>query len=389
MTEKKSPQAIGWTKEIILLSLTVFFANFGQGIQQGISTNFFVYNLGLGGDKILWLAGIREIPGLGLMFLAALMMRVPQSRRAALSLFLMGIGYGSFALVRSYSALIATSLMASVGFHNWMVLQSSLGMGLVSKERSGSVLGRMNGIAALASTAGMLLIVLFSERLGLRVFYAAAGILIILSAFVAYRLPTDIGGDLGKTPRLMLKKRYWLFYVLTFFEGSRTQIFHTFGAWVLVSEYDLDARKISAILIISGVLNTLIGQRMGDWIDRFGERKTLSASYLALVLSFIGYATIHNVWILAVLFVLIRMLVLFQIGLHTYVNRIAPQNDVSPTLSAGISINHITSVGISMVAGSLLNIVGYEGLCWGAAGLILLSVPFALAIRIRGEVMER
>lgn len=383
MTEPISDRASIWTRDVILLAVTVFFARFGQGIQQGVSTNFFVYNLGLGGDKILWLAGIREIPGLALMFLAALMMRVPQSRRAALALLLMGIGYGSFALVHSYGTLIAMSLIASVGFHNWMPLRSSLGMGLVSRERSGRVLGRLNGVGSLASIGGMLLIVLFSERFGFRMFFAVGGMLIILAAVAAYRLPTDIGGDLKKTPRLILKKRYWLFYVLTFFEGSRTQIFHTFGAWVLVSHYGLTAQKISAVLIFSGLLNFLIAPRMGNWIDRYGERKTLAASYLALVLAFVGYATIHNVWFLAVLFVLIRMLVLFRIGLHTYVNRIAPQRDLSPTLSAGVSINHITSVGISMVAGTLLKTVGYEGLCWGAAGVILLSIPFALAIRIR------
>ena len=126
-----------WTREIILLTITVFFARFGQGIQQGVSTNFFVHDLGLGGDQVLWLAGTREIPGLAMMFLAALMMRLPQSRRGAFALLLMGIGYGSFSFVRSYGALIATALIASMGFHNWMPLQSSLGMSLVGRERSG------------------------------------------------------------------------------------------------------------------------------------------------------------------------------------------------------------------------------------------------------------
>lgn len=189
-----------------------------------------------------------------------------------------------------------------------------------------------------------------------------------------------------KASRLVLKKRYRVYYVLTFFEGSRQQIFHTFGAWVLVNHYNLDARKISAILIVSGMVNFLVAPRMGKWIDRFGERKTLSISYVALALAFVGYALVHNVWFLAVMYVLVRMLVLFRIGLHTYVNRIAPQRDVAPTLSAGMSINHLTSVGMSLVAGTLLNIVGYEGLCWGAAGIILASVPFALAIRTQPAV---
>ncbi len=383
MTERSNALTSIWTRDVILLGMTVFFVRFGQGIQQGVSTNFFVNTLGLGGDQVLWLAGIREIPGLALMFLAALTMRVPQSRRATLALLMMGIGYGSFYFVHSYGTLIAMSLVASVGFHNWMPLLSSLGMGLVGRQRSGRVLGRMNGIGSLASMAGMLMIVLFSERFGLRVFYVVSGLLMIMSAAAVYQLPTDIGGNLKKTPRLILKKRYWLYYVLTFFEGSRTQVFHTFGAWVLVSQFGLNAQRISAVLIVSGLLNFLIAPHMGNWIDRFGEKRMLSVSYAALVLVFVGYATIRNVWVLAVLFIMVRMLVLFRIGLQTYLNRIAPVNDLSPTLSAGVSINHISSVGMSMIAGTLLGIVGYQTLCWGAAGMITLSIPFALSIRIR------
>jgi predicted MFS family arabinose efflux permease len=185
---------------------------------------------------------------------------------------------------------------------------------------------------------------------------------------------------------MVLRSRYWLFYVLTFFEGSRTQVFHTFGAWVLVHHYGFTAQRISILLIISGILNFLVSPHAGNWIDRFGERRVLAASYFALVLSFIGYATVHNAWVLGALNITISLLVMFRIGLQTYVNRIAPSEDLSPTLSAGVSINHITSVGMSLVAGTLLRTIGYEGLCWGAAGIILMSIPFALAIR--ADVLE-
>jgi hypothetical protein len=37
---------------------------------------------------------------------------------------------------------------------------------------------------------------------------------------------------------------------------------------------------------------------------------------------------------------------------------------------------------MSLLAGSLLEVVGYRALCWGAAVVIMLSVPFALAIRM-------
>ncbi len=375
------PPASIWTRNVVILALTVFFTRFGQGLQGGVTTNFFVQDLGLGGDQVLWLVGIREIPGLCLMFLAALMMRLPQSRRAFLALILMGLGYGSFALVHSYGALIAMALVASVGFHSWMPLRSSLGMGMVRRERSGRVLGRLNAVGYLATMGGMLVVVFLSERLGLRPFFVLGGIFMVIAAFMVCRLPGDIGSDPKKVPRIVLRRRYWLFYVLTLFEGSRTQVFHTFGAWVLIDNYGFNAQRISLLLIISGIVNFLLSPHVGNWIDRFGERWMLASSYFALVLCFIGYATVHNPWVLGALYITISLLVMFRMGLHTYINRIAPSEDLSPTLSAGVSINHITSVGMSLVAGTLLRIIGYEGLCWGAAGIILLSIPFALAVR--------
>ena len=370
-----------WSRNVIVLAVTVFLARFGQGLQGGVSTNFLVHDLGLGGEEILWLTGIREIPGLGLVALAALTMRLPQPRRASLSLLLMGVGYGSYCLVHSYSALVALALVASIGFHNWMPLQSSLGMGLVDRARSGGVLGRLGSVGSVANILGLLIVVLLSEHLGLRPFFALGGVLLVLAALVVARLPREIGAGTEKIPRMVFRRRYWLFYVLTFFEGSRTQVFFTFGGWVLVSEYGFTAEKLSILLIVGGLVNSVLSPHMGNWIDRFGERRTLTASYAALVLVFIAYGTVHHAWALGGLYIGINFLVTFRIGLHTYVNRIAPPEDLSPTLSAGVSINHITSVGMSLLAGTLLRVVGYEGLCWGAAAVILASIPFALAMR--------
>ena len=193
-------------------------------------------------------------------------------------------------------------------------------------------------------------------------------------------------------PPLLVTRRYWLYYVLIFFEGSRMQVFGTFGTLVLVQHYGLGAREISLLLLASGVVNFVVTPRLGLLIDRLGERITLSASYVALALCFVGYATVHNVWSLAAMLIGINLLVTLRIALSTYVNRIAPAEEVTPTLSTGVTINHITSVSMSLVAGTLLSIVGYEALCWGAAAIIMLSVPFALAIRtgavaVRPEVV--
>ena len=370
-----------WNRHLITLACSVFVVRLGQGLFGGASTNFLVDVVGLSGKRVLWLAGIREIPGLALIVIAALIMHWPLSRRAAAALLVMGAGYGLYATVHSYSALIAMALVGSLGFHIWMPLQSALGLALTKKEHSGRALGALSSMGSLASIVGMGVTALLATTLPLRWFYVLGGIAIAVGGVLVSRIPTNVGESKRTEPRIILKWRYWLYYVLIFFEGSRMQVFGTFGTLVLVQDYGLGARHISLLLVVSGIVNFILAPRMGQLLDVVGERIMLSASYVALALCFVGYATVHNVWFLACTLVAINLLVTLRIGLSTYVNRMAPPEELTPTLSAGVSINHITSVSMSLVAGTLLSIVGYEWLCWGAAGVIVLSVPFALGIR--------
>jgi len=293
----------------------------------------------------------------------------------------MGLGFVLYAAVHSWSALVVVSITASLGLHLWMPLNSALALGLTTKENSGNVLGTLSAVAALASIAGIGCITLLSHWLSLRVLIVVAGGLIVIAALVLTRLPKNIGETKKAQPRLLFKKRYWLYYVLLLFEGSRTQVFSAFNIMVLVYDYGLSAMQISLLLLASGVVNFLLSQRLGRMLDVVGERITLTIGYIALALCFVGYATINNVWLLGLMVIFINLLVTLSMGLSTYVNRIAPPEELTPTLSTGISFNHITSVGMSFVAGGLLPIVGYKALCWGAVVIIMCSVPFSLAIR--------
>ena len=375
-----------WSHHLFLLAASVFMINFGQGLFRGASTNFLVDTLGLDGKQVMWQAGIREIPGLALMFIAALFMRQPLSWRSAAAVLLMGVGYGLFASVNTYGALLVMAVISSVGFHFWMPLQHSLALALTTKETSGRVMGSLSSVRALSLIVGMGAIAIASKilpSLSLRAYYAVGGALIAAAAaLLILRVPKGVGRAATAEPRLLLHRRYWLYYILTFFEGSRTQVFGAFGTLVLVQNYGLEVWQISLILLVSGVVNLILSPILGTLIDRHGERITLSVSYVLLALCFVGYATLHNAWMLAALLVGINLLVLLSMGLTTYVNRIAPADELTPTLSSGVSINHITSVTMSLLAGTLLSIVGYEWLCWGAATIIMVSVPFAMAIRI-------
>jgi predicted MFS family arabinose efflux permease len=379
--ERLKAAAPMWGRHLIILACAAFLASLGQGLLRGVSTNFFVDTLDLSGTQVLWLAGIREIPGLALVFIAALTMRWPLSRRAVAALLLMGLGYGIYATVHSYSALLAVGVVASLGFHNWFPLQSTLALAMTKRQDAGRVLGALTSVGALASIIGMGATALLATTLPLRRFYVVAGVLIALGGLTVSRIPKHVGSEESQ-PRIIFKRRYWLYYVLTFFEGSRTQVFGTFGTLILVQNYGLNVRQISLLLAASGVVNFVLAPRMGRLLDVVGERVALSASYVALALCFAGYATVGNVWLLGGILIAINLFVTMRIGLSTYVRRIAPPEELGPTLTAGVSVNHITSVTMSLLAGTLLGLVGYEWLCWGAAAVIMLSVPFALAIKV-------
>jgi len=153
--EKLKSASPMWGRNLVILVCTVFFSRLGQGLLGGVSTNFFVDTLNLSGKQVLWLVGIREIPGLTLIFIAAMIMRWPLSRRASASMLLMGLGFTLYATVQSYTALLAVAVLASIGFHNWLPLLSTLGLALSKKEFAGRVLGVMNSVGSLASIVGM------------------------------------------------------------------------------------------------------------------------------------------------------------------------------------------------------------------------------------------
>jgi predicted MFS family arabinose efflux permease len=249
-----------WSSHLLMLVISVFFVNFGEGLFRGASTNYFVDMLSLTGTQVLWLQGIREIPGLLLILIAALTMHWPLTRRAALALLLMGVGYGLYAAVNSYLALVAMAVTASLGFHAWVPLQASLGMGLAAKEHSGRVMGVLaasRSLAVIVGMGGLAIVSSVFSGLSLRFYYVLGGGLIVLAAYLLTRLPKDLGGSNANQPRMLIKRRYWLYYVLTLFEGVRTQVFSAFGTLVLVQEYGLEVWHISLILLVSGGVNLI------------------------------------------------------------------------------------------------------------------------------------
>lgn len=75
------------------------------------------------------------------------------------------------------------------------------------------------------------------------------------------------------------------------------------------------------------------------------------------------------------------------IALTTYLHRIAPPEDLKPTLSMGVTMNHFAAVVAPLVGGLAWHHFGYKVIFFSGAVLALISL--AVSQWVRPEALER
>ncbi|MDD4889094.1 MAG: MFS transporter, partial [Phycisphaerae bacterium] len=184
----------------------------------------------------------------------------------------------------------------------------------------------------------------------IRPLYLLAGVLAVIAAGACLGIPRDL-----KTPgpALVVRRKYSLYYLLCFLEGWRKQIFITFAGFLLTKTYHTPISTMLLLWLATNVIGWFISPRVGRLIDRIGERKVLITYFACLTMVFIGYALIPNKWALYTLFVADSCFFSLGMGLTTYVRRIAPASEHTPTLSMGVAMNHVAAVAMPLVGGWL------------------------------------
>jgi len=90
-------------------------------------------------------------------------------------------------------------------------------------------------------------------------------------------------------PKLVLRRRFTLYYVLEFVFGARKQIFLTFGPWVLIQVYGLSASSIAGLLMTAAIIGIVFKPLAGLAIDRLGERAVMVVDGLALAVVMLAF----------------------------------------------------------------------------------------------------
>jgi predicted MFS family arabinose efflux permease len=265
----------------------------------------------------------------------------------------MGIGMGSYASARGIFSLIGSSVSWSFGFHCWIPLRETMALNLSDKQK-GRRLGELRSVDSIGALIAFGFVYLIVEILKFRITYIIGGSVVLLGGLVSFFI-VDIVPQIT-LPRFTLKKRYGIYYILMFLQGCRRQIFMTFAIFALVREYGTSPQNIAALMFINTLANLFLAPTAGRIVDRIGERKSLSISFIGLALIFWGYASFKNIYVLYALYCIDNLVFLLGIAMTTYLNKIAKSEDIRATLSMGVTMDHMAAV--------IMPIIG--GLLWGA-----------------------
>ncbi|MBA2469257.1 MAG: MFS transporter [Chloroflexia bacterium] len=351
----------------VLLAIATFGVGFSMAAQQNIVSNYFEDDLGLRGPQFGYITAIREVPGFLLIFLTALFYRLSLPRLTFGALVLLSIGYALFGWSNSFWSVAPWVVLSSIGYHTWLQTQSALGLTLAREEHSGRILGRMAAInqgGALVAMA-VVLVAFQQDWLSFDSTFVLCGAMALVAAIAIFGFPALRDGALQEKvqqrERIVFRRDYRLYYLLSLLDGARQQIFFSFGLWVLIDQYGLSVPQISAVLLVTTAAAMILTPRIGRALDAHGERTLLFYVNIAFILALLGYALVTNSILATICYVAYTFIApLAPMGATVYLRKIAPSADLAPSLAMGLTMQHAAAIVVPVVTGFILNYVGYQ-----------------------------
>ena len=338
--------------------------------------NFVVEKAAFTGVEIGILQSLREVPGFLSFTLIFVLLIIKEQTFAVFSLALLGLGVCLTGFFPTVYGLYFTTIVMSIGFHYFEAVKQSLSLQWLSKEEAPIVLGRLLAVGSLTSLIvyGCLWMLLEFFQLPYWINFVIAGGICILLAIVMYCGFPSFPSKVEQNQNLVLRKRYWLYYLLTFLSGARRQIFVVFAAFLMVEKFGYSASQVTLLFLINYGFNYLFAEKIGAMIGKFGERRALTFEYIGLIIVFTAYGLVENATVAAFLYVLDHMFFALAIAITTYFQKIADPKDMASNAGVSFTINHIAAVIVPAVLGLVWiwshSLVFYVGAIFALLSLI-------------------
>ena len=338
----------------------------------------------------------RELPGFLVTLMGGVLFFLSVTRLGVLSAVGIAVGIVGLAFTGDdYARMIAFMVIWSAGNHLLMPITGTIALSLAAPHQRAARMGQIGAVGMAATIVGATIVWAGLQyiEIGYRgTFLIAAGGAVIAAIFIGFINP--LPKREGRRPKLVLKRRYGLYYVLNIFSGARKQIFMTFGVWVLIKVFEQPAYTIAKLWIVASAIGIFFQPQLGKLIDRVGERIILMANAIIIVIICLGYGfahllpMAHPVWVVYICYVVDNVIFATGIARATYLDKIAEhEEDIHASLSVGVTIDHAVSMSIPALGGMAWVLYGYPWVFVGAAGIAVLNLIAAGFIRVpRGHV---
>ena len=348
-----------WRRPEALLFVTAAAMPIAFNTWSALLNNFVIEVAGFGGVQIGWLHTVREIPGFLAIGVILLILFIREQVLGMVALMLLGVATAVTAYFPSLGGIMTLTLLSSIGFHYFETVNQSLQLQWIDKARAPQMLGWITAAGAGSSLLAYGLIVLLWAPLGLNynnVYLASGGLTAAIALFCLLAYP-QFASPVPQHKHMVLRRRYWLYYLLQFMAGARRQIFVVFAAFMMVERFGLKVHELTALFLINYLANLLLSPFVGRWLARFGERRILMVEHGGLLIVFVLYAGVYGygwgLWLASALYVIDHMFFGMSFSLKTYFQKIADPADIAPTAAVAFTINHIAAVFLPAALGYL------------------------------------
>lgn len=361
-----------------LLVLTIA-STIGLHVWRTLLDNFAVNVINLNGGHIGILQSIREIPGFLALLVIYVLLIFKEHRLSAFAVLILGIGVAITGFLPSFYGLIFATLLMSFGFHYFETTNQSLTLQYFDIFTTPLVFGRLRSLAAVGNIAAAAVIFITAPSLTYIQLYLIFGSLVIAASLWAMTQNPSRQDIVVQQKKMVLKKKYWLYYVLTFIAGARRQIFIAFAVFLLVRKFEFSVQGIAILFLINNTVNYFLTPLIGKAIVKYGERRILSIEYFGLIVIFVAYGLVEMKILAALLYIIDHILFNFAIAIRTFFQKIAEPEDIAPSMAVGFTINHIAAVVLPAIGG-LLWMIDYRIVFFTGAGLSFISLLFVQRI---------
>jgi len=376
-----------------LLALSSFFLYFGFEIWQDTFNNLAVEQLDVQAAQIGLIQSLREIPGLLSFVLAFLVLWLSEMRVMGLSVLLLGVGLIAMGWADGFWMLVLSTFVMSTGFHFFYPSSASIVLTTVHPDEAPQFLGRLRSVSSLAALLATLAIWILVKGVqlgplnipawGYRNLLMVTGVLVVAGSLLALRSGRRMGTTTQR-PKIVFRRAYWLYYVLSFLLGSRRHIFTTFAIFLLVQVYGLDVRATAALYLTNSLVNTYASAQLGKLVARYGERTMLTVNFVGLIGVFLGYAFIPYLPVLLALFILDNVFFGFSLAVDSYFQKIAHSADeITSNVSMAQTINHISALVVPVLGGILWQQVAPAATFLAGVAIAVVSLAFVQFIPSR------